>query len=143
MTALTIVITGAWDDPDASELGGVGLTSRAFESVLPWFPIVLAIAVILFAFSTMISWSYYGMKATGYLFGDSAKAETIFKVVFCVFTVIGSTMALGPVIDFSDSMIFLMSLANIVGLYVLARVLRREVEGYLGRLREGKIKARV
>lgn len=143
MTALTIVITGAWDDPDASELGGVGLTSRAFESVLPWFPIVLAIAVILFAFSTMISWSYYGMKATGYLFGDSAKAETIFKVVFCVFTVIGSTMALGPVIDFSDSMIFLMSLANIVGLYVLARVLRREVEGYLGRLREGKIKAHV
>jgi AGCS family alanine or glycine:cation symporter len=143
MTALTIVITGAWDDPDASELGGVGLTSRAFESVLPWFPIVLAIAVILFAFSTMISWSYYGMKATGYLFGDSAKAETVFKVVFCTFTVIGSTMALGPVIDFSDSMIFLMSLPNIVGLYVLARVLRREVHGYLGRLGEGKIKAHV
>jgi AGCS family alanine or glycine:cation symporter len=140
MTALTIVITGAWDDPDASELGGVGLTSRAFESVLPWFPVLLAIAVILFAFSTMISWSYYGMKATGYLFGDSAKAETIFKLVFCAFTVIGAVMALGPVIDFSDSMIFLMSLPNIIGLYVLARVLRREVDGYRGRLRDGKIK---
>lgn len=140
MTALTIVITGAWDDPDASELGGVGLTSRAFESVLPWFPILLAVAVILFAFSTMISWSYYGMKATGYLFGDSAKAETVFKLVFCAFTVIGATMALGPVIDFSDSMIFLMSLPNIIGLYVLARVLRREIDGYRGRLRGGKIK---
>ncbi|MEO5983788.1 MAG: alanine/glycine:cation symporter family protein [Pedococcus sp.] len=140
MTALTIVITGAWNDPDASELGGVKLTSRAFESVIPWFPLVLAFAVIMFAFSTMISWSYYGMKATGYLFGDSAKAETVFKVVFCVFTVIGSTMALGPVIDFSDSMIFLMSVANVTGLYLLAKVLRREIRGYKERVASGQIK---
>ena len=138
MTALTIVITGTWADQDAGEVGGVSLTSRSFETVLPWFPTVLAVAVVLFAFSTMISWSYYGMKATGYLFGDSDTAETVFKGVFCVFTVIGAAMSLGPVIGFSDAMIFLMSIANIIGLYILAQVLRREVNGYLGRVRSGE-----
>ena len=139
MTALTIVITGAWNDPDAPDLGGVKLTSRAFESVLPWFPTVLAFAVVMFAFSTMISWSYYGMKATGYLFGDSATAENVYKGIFCIFTVIGSAMALGPVIDFSDSMIFLMSIANLIGVYMLARVLKAEITQYLNKLRTGEI----
>ncbi|MFV0457718.1 MAG: alanine/glycine:cation symporter family protein [Actinomycetales bacterium] len=140
MTALTIVISGAWNDPDAGEIGGVKLTSRAFESVLPWFPTVLAFAVVMFAFSTMISWSYYGMKATAYLFGDSAVAENVFKVVFCIFTVIGSAAALGPVIDFSDSMIFLLGLANIVGLYFMAKVIRTEILGYYNRVKSGEIK---
>ncbi len=138
MTALTIVITGAWSDPDASELGGVGLTSRAFESVIPWFPNVLAVAVVLFAFSTMISWSYYGMKATGYLFGDSAQAETVFKVVFCIFTVIGASLSLGPVIDFSDSMIFLMSIANVAGLYILAKTVRNEIRSHKAKIASGE-----
>ena len=141
MTSLTIIITGAWTNPAASELGGVALTSSAFESVVGWFPIVLAISVIFFAFSTMISWSYYGMKAIGYLFGDSQTAETVFKGIFCIFTVIGSAASLGSVIDFSDSMIFAMSLANVVGLYILARTLRAEVNGYRERLRSGKIVA--
>lgn len=138
MTALTIVITGAWNDPGAEGADGVGLTSRAFESVLPWFPNVLAVAVVLFAFSTMISWSYYGMKATGYLFGDSPRAEMVFKLVFCIFVVIGATMSLDPVIGFSDAMIFAMSIANLIGLYLLARVLKAEVTGYLGRVRSGE-----
>ncbi|HSO64025.1 MAG TPA: alanine/glycine:cation symporter family protein [Ornithinibacter sp.] len=140
MTALTIVITGTWNDPDASELGGVDLTSRSFETVLPWFPIVLAVAVVLFAFSTMISWSYYGMKATGYLFGDSVAAENVFKGLFLVFTVIGSAAALGPVINFSDSMIFLMGIWNIIGLYLLAKVIRSTVLGYYERVQSGEVK---
>ncbi len=138
MTALTIVITGAWSDPDASELGGVGLTSRAFESVIPWFPNVLAVAVVLFAFSTMISWSYYGMKATGYLFGDSATAEIVFKVVFCLFIVVGAALSLEPVIGFSDSMIFSMSIANVIGLYILARTVRNEVRSHLSKVERGE-----
>ena len=138
MTALTIVITGAWDDPDASELGGVALTSRAFESVLPWFPNVLAVAVVLFAFSTMISWSYYGMKATGYLFGDSVTAEIVFKVIFCAFIVIGAALSLGPVIDFSDSMIFSMSIANVIGLYILAKTVRNEIRRHLSKVETGE-----
>ncbi len=138
MTALTIVITGAWNDPDASELGGVGLTSRAFESVLPWFPNLLALAVVLFAFSTMISWSYYGMKATGYLFGDSTTAEIVFKVVFCLFIIIGAATSLDPVIGFSDSMIFSMSIANVIGLYILAKTVRNEIRSHLAKVKSGE-----
>ncbi len=139
MTALTIVISGAWADPDATELGGVTLTSRAFESVLPWFPNVLAVAVVLFAFSTMISWSYYGMKATRYLAGDSVAAENIFKLVFCIFVVIGSSLALGPVIGISDSMIFLMAIPNVLGLYLLAKVVKKEITEYRQQLKDGEI----
>jgi AGCS family alanine or glycine:cation symporter len=139
MTALTIVISGALDDPEASELSGVSLTSWSFETVLPWFPNVLAIAVVLFAFSTMISWSYYGMKATRYLAGDSIAAENIFKVVFCVFVVIGASLALGPVIGISDSMIFLMAIPNVLGLYLLARVIRREITQYREKVSSGEI----
>lgn len=138
MTALTIVITGAYLDPEASELGGVALTSSAFETVIPWFPNVLAVAVVLFAFSTMISWSYYGMKATGYLFGDSATAELVFKGVFCLFVVIGASLSLGPVIGFSDAMIFTMSIANVTGLYILARTVRNEIRSHLGKVESGE-----
>jgi AGCS family alanine or glycine:cation symporter len=136
MTALTITITGVWASEDASD--GVALTSDAFESVLPWFPSVLAFAVVLFAFSTMISWSYYGMKATGYLFGDSAVAENVYKVVFCVFTVLGSTLALDSVIGFSDAAIFAMSVPNMIGLYLLAKVLEKEIRGYRQRVSTGE-----
>ena len=140
MTALTIVITGAYTNPDASELGGVALTSNAFETVLPWFPNVLALAVVLFAFSTMISWSYYGMKATGYLFGDNQLAENVFKGIFLIFTVIGSAAALGPVINFSDSMIFLMSVPNLIGLYLMATVIRSVIKSYFERVQSGEVK---
>ena len=140
MTALVIVISGAYTDEAAKEAGGVALTSTAFETVIPWFPVVLAIAIIAFAFSTMISWSYYGMKAVGYLFNDSAKAETVFKGVFVVFTVIGASLSLGPVIDFSDSMIFLMSVPNVIGLYILARTLKAEVKQYQVKLATNQIK---
>jgi AGCS family alanine or glycine:cation symporter len=139
MTALTIVISGVWDDPAAEGASGVSLTSEAFQTVLPWFPTVLAIAVVLFAFSTMISWSYYGMKSTRYLFGDSQTAENAFKVVFCIFVVIGASLALAPVIGISDSMIFLMSIPNVLGLYLLARVIRREITQYREKLRTGQI----
>ncbi|GGL44606.1 alanine/glycine:cation symporter family protein [Phycicoccus endophyticus] len=139
MTALTIIITGTWDDGDASKLGGVGLTSRSFETVLPWFPLVLALAVVLFAFSTMISWSYYGMKATGFLFGDNPVAENAFKVLFLCFTVIGSAAALEPVIEFSDSAIFLMSVPNLVGLYLMAGPVRAVIHGYFRRVRSGEV----
>ncbi len=91
---------------------GVALTSAAFGSAISWFPYVLAIAVILFAFSTMISWSYYGLKSWTYLFGEGKTTELVFKVIFCVFVVIGAAASLGPVIDFSDAAIFAMALAR-------------------------------
>ncbi len=137
MTALTIVISGVWKDGQGME--GVALTSSAFETVVPWFPNVLAVAVILFAFSTMISWSYYGMKATGYLFGDNQAAENVYKVIFCIFTVLGAVTALDSVLGFSDAAIFLMSVPNVIGLYILARVLKKEVSQYRAKIATGEI----
>jgi alanine or glycine:cation symporter, AGCS family len=137
MTALVIIISGVALDGDAE---GVALTSGAYETVLPWFPNVLAVAVILFAFSTMLAWAYYGSKALGYLFGGSRTAELVFKLVFCVFIVIGATMDLSTVIDFSDSMLFAMAIANIAGLYLLVPVVRAELRAYEEKLRTGEVR---
>ena len=119
---------------------GVSLTSAAFGSAFSWFPYILAIAVILFAFSTMISWSYYGLKAWTYLFGEGKTTELVFKIIFCVFVVIGAAANLGPVIDFSDAAIFAMAVVNIIGLYFLMPVVKRELDSYLSRLKSGEIK---
>jgi AGCS family alanine or glycine:cation symporter len=120
--------------------GGVALTSAAFGSAISWFPFVLAIAVILFAFSTMISWSYYGLKAWTYLFGEGKTTELIFKIIFCIFIVIGAAASLGPVIDFSDAAIFAMAVVNIFCLYFLMKVVRTELNSYSARLKSGEIK---
>ena len=119
---------------------GVSLTSAAFGSAFSWFPYVLALAVILFAFSTMISWSYYGLKAWTYLFGEGKSKEIAFKVIFCIFVVIGAAANLGPVIDFSDAAIFAMAVVNIIGLYLLMPIVKRELNSYLSRLNSGEIK---
>ena len=138
MTALTIVITGVWNDPEAADGDGVRLTSSAFEQVISWFPNVLAVAVVLFALSTMLSWSYYGMKAAGYLFGDNPVAEQIYKIVFCVCAVLGAGLALDSVLGFSDAAIFLMSVPNVLGLYLLAGVLKREITQYRAKVKSGE-----
>lgn len=119
---------------------GVALTSAAFGSAIGWFPFVLAIAVILFAFSTMISWSYYGLKAWTYLFGEGKTTELVFKVIFCIFVVIGAAASIGPVIDFSDAAIFAMAVVNIFCLYFLMKVVRTELISYSERLKSGEIK---
>jgi alanine or glycine:cation symporter, AGCS family len=143
MTALVIIITGHVNagglTPLAAGASGVGLTSAAFGSAVSWFPYVLALAVVLFAFSTMVTWSYYGLMAWTYLLGDSRFSELVFKLVFLAFVVVGASMGLGPVIDFSDAMIFAMALANIVGLYWLMPVVRQELERYQAGIRSGSI----
>ena len=156
MTALVIIITGQLvADPNTGlylldEAGtaiqtvggntGVELTSAAFGSTISWFPYVLALAVVLFAFSTMISWSYYGLKAWTYLFGEGKTTEIIFKVIFCIFIVIGAAASLGPVIDFSDAAIFAMAVVNITGLYFLMSIVRDELNSYRSRLSTGEIR---
>ncbi|MCF2872730.1 alanine:cation symporter family protein [Octadecabacter sp. G9-8] len=120
--------------------GGVALTSAAFGSAISWFPFVLAIAVVLFAFSTMISWSYYGLKAWTYLFGEGKTTELVFKIIFCIFIVIGAAASLGPVIDFSDAAIFAMAVVNITALYFLMKVVKKELHSYASRLKSGEIK---
>ena len=118
---------------------GVALTSAAFGSTISWFPYILAIAVVLFAFSTMISWSYYGLKAWTYLFGEGKTTELAFKLLFCVFVVIGAAASLGPVIDFSDAAIFAMAVVNIAALYFLMKLVRKELASYSARLASGEI----
>ncbi len=121
-------------------VSGVGLTSAAFATAFSWFPYVLAIAVILFAFSTMISWSYYGLKAWTYLFGEGKTTELVFKIMFCIFVVIGAAANLGPVIDFSDAAIFAMAVVNISALYVLMPIVKKELTSYQSRLKSGEIR---
>ena len=138
MTALVIIITGTWTG--AEEMGGVGVTSAAFESVISWFPLILAVAVILFAFSTMIAWSYYGEQSWIYLFGRSERSKLVFKLLFCVFVIVGAAMSLGNVIGFSDAMIFAMCFPNVIGLYFLMPKARDELESYMKKIEDGTIK---
>jgi AGCS family alanine or glycine:cation symporter len=138
ITALVIVITGTWD-PNVDPSEGVALTSQAFESAIPWFPWVLTVAVVLFAFSTMISWSYYGLKSWTYLFGESRIMDVIYKLLFLVFVVIGASMQLGSVIDFSDAMIFAMAFPNVLGIYFLLPVVKRELNEYWADYKAGRL----
>ena len=138
MTSLVIVITNSWV-PD-SGVTGIDLTAQAFESNFSGFGYILALAALLFAFSTMLSWSYYGLKAWTYMFGEGKAKEVVFKVIFCIFIVLGSSMSLGPVIDFSDAMIFAMAIANIIGLYMLMPKVKALLADYHERLRSGEIK---
>ncbi|MCF6171833.1 MAG: alanine:cation symporter family protein [Bacteroidales bacterium] len=146
MTALVLIFTDTYNNPLGLE--GAQLTSQAFGSVFSWFPYVLVIAIFLFAFSTMISWSYYGLKGFDYLFGDlifklsgnkNVTRYTYFTV-FLVFIIIGSASNLGAVIDFSDMMILSMGFPNILGLLILAPEVRNDLNDYWRKLKSGEIK---
>ncbi|MFT4695526.1 MAG: AGCS family alanine or glycine:cation symporter [Urechidicola sp.] len=138
MTSLVLVISNI--KGDVFEYGvkvtkGVEVTSRAFSQSIEWFPWVLTVAVVLFAFSSMISWSYYGYQAWSFLFGRSKLVGNIYKVMFCLFVIVGSASSLGSVIDFSDAMIFAMLVPNMIGLFFLAPKVRDELKKYLGKVK--------
>ncbi|WP_124981852.1 amino acid carrier protein [Nonlabens xiamenensis] len=136
LTALVLIFTGMHE---VEGMTGAQLTSDAFGSVISWFPYVLAGAIFLFAFSTMISWSYYGMRAWTYLFGKSKGVEITYKIIFLVFVVIGSSVSLGAVLDFSDMMILAMSFPNIIGLYLMSGEVRRDLNEYWRKLKAGQL----
>ena len=138
MTALVLIFTGFADG--ASGLEGSELTSEAFGSVFPWFSMVLVVAIFLFAFSTMISWSYYGLKAWTYLFGNSKTSDYSYKALFLVFIVIGSSVGLGAVLDFSDLMILGMAFPNIIGLIIMSKEVKEDMISYFARVKSGAIK---
>ncbi|WP_423819607.1 amino acid carrier protein [Salinimicrobium sp. TIG7-5_MAKvit] len=136
LTALVLIFTGMHE---VEGVGGVELTSTAFGSVISWFPYVLAAAVFLFAFSTMISWSYYGMRAWTFLFGKSKNMELLYKALFLVFVVVGASVSLGAVLDFSDMMILAMSFPNIIGLYIMSGEVRKDLREYSRKLKAGEL----
>ena len=139
LTAL-VILTTVYDPTMANEgIQGIALTSTAFSSTLTWSVIPLSFIALLFAFSTILSWSYYGLKGWTYIIGESSIAENIFKVFFCIFIAIGCTVNLSAVLDFSDALIFIVALPNILGLYVLAPVIKKELLSYQKRLQSGEI----
>ncbi|MBL6964824.1 MAG: alanine:cation symporter family protein [Bacteroidetes bacterium] len=146
MTALVIIFTGFYDNPAGLE--GAQLTSAAFKSVFPWFPWVLVIAIFLFAFSTMISWSYYGLKGFDFLFGRMFEKifghrkymKLTYQLFFLACIVIGASSELGAVLDFSDMMILSMAFPNIIGLLIMAPEVKRDLKDYMVRVKSGVIK---
>jgi len=136
LTALVLIFTGMHE---VEGMAGAQLTSDAFGSQITWFPYVLAVAVFLFAFSTMISWSYYGMRAWTYLFGKSKRSEMIYKMLFLIFVVVGASVSLGAVLDFSDMMILAMSFPNIIGLYIMSGEVKADLNSYLQKLRSNQL----
>ena len=139
ITAL-VILTTVYGDPSVEGITGVGLTSEAMARNIAWFPTPLALAVVLFAFSTMLSWSYYGLKGWTYLLGESRWADVSFKLIFCLFIVIGCTIPLTSVLDFSDAMLFAMAIPNILGIYLLAPIVKREMNSYFARVKSGEIR---
>jgi len=140
ITALVINITGVMPTESTPGVQGIEMTSDAFASAVWWFPYVLTVAAVLFAFSTMISWSYYGVKSWTYVFGDSKTQENIFKVIFLIFTVIGASINLDAVIGISFSMVFAMSFPNIIGCYLLTPVVKAELQNFMQKYKAGEIK---
>ena len=142
MTGLVIVITGVVDDPANIEMvrsnSGAALTGVAFGSVLSWFPTVLAGCVLLFAYSTMISWSYYGERCFTYLFGD--KSSIVYKLIFLLFVYFGAVSSMTNALDFSDLMVLGMSFPNIIGVVLLSGEVRADLDVYLAKLRAGAFK---
>jgi|ETNmetMinimDraft_18_1059904.scaffolds.fasta_scaffold00009_42 AGCS family alanine or glycine:cation symporter len=147
MTALVIIITGAYDvgaNPANQVLidtnQGGALTSAAMghpEKGIPWFPMLLAVAVFLFAFSTMISWSYYGERCWAWLFGDGS--SMVYRVLFLVFTFLGSVITATNILEFSDLMILGMALPNILGVLLLSGKVKRDLDEYTGMLKRGEL----
>ena len=123
---------------DGTRLGGVNLTSMAFENTIPGASYVLVVAVVLFAFSTIISWSYYGLQSWKFLFGRSKASDLMYKILFLMFTVLGSAITLDAVIKFSDAMILALVFPNIIGLFFLYPMAKKELSNYMGLIRNKK-----
>ena len=121
---------------DGQKVEGAVLTSMAFADAIPWFPIILTIAIILFAISTMISWSYYGLQSWMYLFGKSKFSDLMYKVLFLVFIVIGAAANMDAVWGFSDAMILALIFPNMIGLFFLFPKVKEELTKYLSAIKK-------
>ena len=129
-TSLTIVLSGALNSTQIGKISGIELASNAFQSVIPFFPIILSIIAILFALSTLISWAYYGQKAWTFLMGEGKKRVFTFNIIYCLFIIIGSAMNVQSIIDITDAMMIAMCVPNIIVLYILCPEVRKELKKY-------------
>ncbi|MGH1371771.1 MAG: alanine/glycine:cation symporter family protein [Cellvibrionaceae bacterium] len=139
LTSLVIITTAYPNGLMDSGLEGIALTSAAFEHHVSWSPYPLAVAALLFAFSTTIAWSYYGLKGWTYLFGEGQLTQNLFKSIFCLFIMLGCMTNLTSVLAFSDAIVFLIAIPNILGLYLFAPEVKREVNRYMAKVASGEI----
>ena len=131
ITGLVIVVTGVYQPfLFNQDVVGIEVTSAAFESAFSWFPYLLLVASVLFAFSTLVGWAFYGSQAAAYLFGPSKRTDVIFKLVLCFLLSTGAAVSLSSIINFIDSMLFGMCIPNIIALYLLLPELQRDVKTY-------------
>ncbi len=137
LSGAAIILTGAYKNYQ-SGISGVELTSEAFQKVFEWAPYVLAAVIILFALSTIISWAYYGQKGWTYLFGENKKGIIIYQIIFCLTIVIGSTMNLKSIVDFTDAGLLAMAVPNIIAMYILFPDLKKDIRHYCKKHRFGE-----
>jgi len=145
MTALVIVLTGVYNAPEHHALveasKGAALTAVAFGSVISWFPIILSVSVVLFAYSTMISWSYYGERCWTYVFGE--RFSMLYRIMFLMFIVLASLVSAGNILDFSDLLLLGMAFPNFLALYLLQGKVAAALKEYLARLRSGELEREI
>ena len=139
MTALVIIITGQYLVAGGGD--GVQLTSNAFGSVVSWFPYVLTFAVLLFAFSTTITWGYYGAKAAAFMARENKGVLYGFKIFYLFTAVLGCTLQLSSLVDIADALLFIMAIPNLIGVYLLMPVVKRELNAYWARLKSGQLRS--
>jgi len=141
MTALVIILTGVWNAPEHHALveasKGAALTAVAFGSVISWFPIILSVSVVLFAYSTMISWSYYGERCWTYVFGE--RFSMVYRIIFLMFVVLASLISAGNILDFSDLLLLSMAFPNFLALYLLQGKVASALKEYMGKLKSGEL----
>ena len=130
-TSFAIVFSGVLANTQVGKISGIELASNAFQSVIPFFPVILSIIAVLFAMSTLISWAYYGQKAWTFLLGEGKKRVLTFNLIYCAFIVIGSVMNVQSVIDITDAMMIALCIPNVIVLYILAPEIKRDLKAYL------------
>lgn len=138
-TSFTIVFSGVLENTKIGEISGIELASNAFQSVIPFFPIILSVIAVLFAMSTLISWAYYGQKAWTFLLGEGKKRVIAFNLIYCLFIIIGSAMNVKSIIDITDAMMISMCLPNIITLYILAPEIKQDLKEYCRKFKVGKL----
>ena len=137
-TSCAIVFSGVLDQTTIGQISGIELASNAFQSVIPFFPIILSIIAVLFAVSTLISWAYYGQKAWTFLLGEGKKRVLTFNIIYCIFIIIGSCMNVQSIIDITDAMMISMCVPNVIVLYILCKDVKKELKEYCRKNNLGK-----
>ncbi len=130
LTGLVLVTTFPTEALMGGGLVGIELTSAAFSDNIPGSSVPLSIVALMFAFSTMLAWAYYGTKGWTYLVGESRSKELMFSLIFCIFIVIGASIQLSAILDFADALIFVMAIPNLLGLYIMAPEIKRDLADY-------------